>query len=229
MRDRSTTALIHELSSDLEAVRPIPRLREVVAGFAGLWLVNAAFAAWLRGPRPDLLTVFLHGPGYAAVMVGLLLVAAGGVVAGLAYAVPGREQVWRSSLIVLALGTALGVVPGALLAIYDPMPGSHPCELGTDMRCLMFTIVRAVFPCVALIAFLRRSNPERPSLGLAAMLIGSLAGAAVLSHLVCPESMPRHVTLTHAVGPVVVGAALAVPLALADRFGSSRLGRRFLR
>jgi hypothetical protein len=229
MRDRSTTALIHELSSELEPVRPIPRLREVAAAFTGLWLVNAAFAAWLRGPRPDLMNVFLHGPGYTVVMFGLCLVAIGGVMAGLAFAVPGREGVWRSGLMVLAAGGALGVIPGALLAIYDPLPGTHPCELGTDLRCLTFTVVRAVFPCVALVAFLRRSNPERPSFGLAAMLIGSLAGAAMLSHLVCGESMPRHVVLTHALGPVAVGAALAAPLALADRFGSGRLGRRFLR
>jgi len=219
MSDRSTTALIHDLASGLMAVRPIPRLREVAAGVAGLWLINAAFAAWLRGPRPDLSTVLAHGPGYAAILIGLLLLAGGGVLAGLAFAVPGRERMWRSGLVVLGLGAALGLIPGTLLAAYAPLPGTQPCELGTDLRCLMFTLVRAVFPAVILVAFLLRSRLERSTPGLAAMLIGSLASAAMLSHLVCPESLARHVALTHALGPLVVAGILAAPFALADRVG----------
>ncbi len=91
MKERRLDArrFIEALADDLTPVRPIARLRRIGAGVALVWLVVAAGALAVRGLRAELLSAMLESPAVGVIFVGLVLVAVGGVGAGLAASVPG--------------------------------------------------------------------------------------------------------------------------------------------
>ena len=105
-------SLIQELAANLSPVQRIPRLRRVAGWALLLAAATTALGLLVLGQRSDLLGLIGRDLGFSAALGGLALVAVGGVLGGLAAAVPGREPLAR-----LGLGLALA---GVLI------PAGHP-------------------------------------------------------------------------------------------------------
>ncbi len=98
MSREGTSELVERLSRELRPVQRIPRLRQAAGVVALLWLGVGALALALRGLRPDLLQQLQPASAFVVILMGLGLIAVGGVVAALATSVPGREGAARVSL-----------------------------------------------------------------------------------------------------------------------------------
>lgn len=208
-----TQSVIDALSRNLVPVRPIPRLRTALVGLSGVWAVVAGAGLWLHGLRPDLLSALLTSHGAAAVFAGLALVAAGGTLASLAMAVPGREPLAWSGLVLACLGLAAAAGLGTLLAAAH----SGAAPLRTHAGCLVTAGVLALPPAVALVWFSGRAAVYRPLLAMVAAAAGTAAFGAVVAQAGCAQQAAVHLLLGHALAPVFGVLVLTAPLLLALR------------
>jgi hypothetical protein len=220
---RSTEEMIRELSTELPPVKPLGRLRDTV--IAGLGIALPIFALWIynsglrrqfqRGESPDAI--------YLLVVCVSLLIATGGVVAGLAAAVPGREVAYRVGRNIFTLGFALG-----LLALgYQVASGatSFMDALGSSLSCIGGATVLGVPAALFAARFVNRGEAARPPLALAQVSIGGVGFSAAVVHLTCSHPDPAHLVLGHGLAPLMGGLVVLLGLSLA--FGLvSRLGRR---
>lgn len=203
-----TEERIEALVRELEPVRPIPRLRSVLA-LAAVLVPLAVFVLTLfggKGLRGPVAGATL--PVFVGILVGLLLVAGGALAAALARAVPGRERAGRRSAVVAVAGGVITFVAsgtGVLLA------GRGGVGLGECGGCIVHSVGLGVLPFVVVLGFVLRAFAER--LG-PAVLLGVLGGVALGSaavHLTCGSDQPMHWLLGHALGPIVLGLILAGP------------------
>ena len=213
MKERRLDArrFIEALADDLTPVRPIARLRRIGAGVALVWLVVAAGALAVRGLRAELLSAMLESPAVGVIFVGLVLVAVGGVGAGLAASVPGREAVVRGSLATGLLGVSLSAVVGGYLVLRGGAPLVPAAPISADVSCLSVALLLALPPALGALLFMARAAPYRQVLVCLFAATGSVALGALVVHLSCDCIHPRHLILSHALAPVAGALILTLP------------------
>lgn len=204
-----TERLVQSLASDLAPVRPLPPLRRALAVIALLGVAALGFAFWLRGASPQLFQVASSHPAYLCIWLGLLAVAAGGLVAALAGAVPGRQVEARTGAALMAAGALLAVVVGGLLAVTGAEPAAPPRAAGI---CLSLSLALGLPAAVVGLGFVARGWPARPLACLLAAAAGAGALGAFVTHMTCVQLDALHLMLGHLLGPLVGAALLAIPL-----------------
>ncbi|MEZ4333349.1 MAG: NrsF family protein [Myxococcota bacterium] len=209
---------IEALVQELEPVRPIPRLRTLLA--LALALVPLAVVAHfvfggpgLRGPVGA-----AERPVFVGLLVGLLLVAGGALAAAFARAVPGREAAGRR-------GGKLAVAGGALALLASGvgvgLVGRGEVGLAECIGCIRHAVGLGVLPFAVVIGFVLRAFADRFGPAILLGVIGGVALGAAAVHLTCGSDQPMHWLLGHALGPVVLGLILAGPaLLLVGRSGA---------
>ncbi len=210
MSRESTSDLVGRLSRELGPVRRIPRLRQAAGGIALLWLGAGALALALRGVRPDLLEQLQPTSAFVVILMGLGLVAVGGVVAALATSVPGRVGAARVSLALGFGGVMLAALGGAILVLREAGPAPLACPLKNDLACFTVACLLALPPALGVLAFVSRGALYRPLITVLVAATGAVALGALLVHVSCPESNPRHIILSHVLAPL--GGALLLTL-----------------
>lgn len=211
MNPRSTEHVIRELSERLQPTRRIPRLRTAAWGVALLWMLAAAVALAVRGLRPDLLALLQPASAFTAILLGLALVAVGGVVAALAASVPGREWAGRLGLGLGLLGVLLAAGVGGLLVVREAGAEVPACPFENDLACFSVACLIALPPALGVLTFISRGAPVRPLLAVLTAGTGAVALGALLVHMSCPETSPRHVILSHTLAPMLGGLLLTLP------------------
>ena len=200
---QSTDELIATLSGDLSRVEPLGRLREIALSVLGISLPFYLYWLVSRGLRHQFAAGELPDTVYFEVVGILLLLAAGGIVAGLASSIPGREMAVR-------LGQGLfvsGLVVGFLVLGFEWITGttslvegglsSLPCVTGAAMLSIPSTFLVTRF-------ILRGAAPDLP-VTLALACAGGMGIAAMVVHLTCPNPDAMHLMLGHALAPLVAG------------------------
>jgi len=206
-----TEELIQELAENLEPVRPIPPLRQVLVAILALWAAVACLGLLVLGTRPDLLDLVLAWRGAGAVFAGLGLAGLGGLIAALALAVPGREATVRAGLALGLVGMALAAGAGTLMLLRSPVVGEH-APLSGDLRCLGVACGVAFLPALAVVSLGGRAAPLRPLFLAWAAAAGTAALGAVVAQASCPFSDPQHIMWAHILAPGVGAVLLTLPL-----------------
>ena len=216
MSDEGTRDLIHELAGDLTPVQPIASLRATALAVLGAWLLVSAVGVAVMGMRPDLGELMLSPGGVAAIFASLAAAGVGGVVCALGLAVPGRERVARSGLVLGLLG--ISVSAGLASAMVAGSPGLSLADVGVmDMRCLTVACAIGIVPALGVVLFLGRAAPFRPLAAVLGAAAGTAALGAVAAEASCPLSDPLHMLLGHVLGPVAGVLVLTLPLLVALR------------
>jgi hypothetical protein len=206
---QSTDDLIFGLADDLPPVKQMARIREVL----GMALVASLPLSliWLAalGLRPDLRALDPLPPLFLPILAILVPMAVGGLISGLADAIPGREALMN---VARWIAIASGGAAFATLAFADV---GH---LGQHARGAIHCILGAAFlavPCVTLSArFVTKGAPARRGHAFFLACFGGMAVASFVVHLTCPDSASMHLVLGHALAPVI-GASIALAGVLA--------------
>jgi hypothetical protein len=208
-----TERLARELVRDLEPVRPLPRLRWVLAAVIGTWLAVAAGALLLGAWSP------LTGPGspwrdagFVAFFTGLLTTALGALAVGIASGVPGRGDLARLGRTAAQGGAVLALCAGLahlVLAAAHASQGELAQHLSCAGRACALGIVPAGFAC----AFLARAFPGRPLFAVVAATSGAVVLGAATVHAGCGLVTGTHWLLGHSLVPAAGAILLSLPLA----------------
>ena len=221
MSEPSTEQLIHDLAQDVPSVRRIPALRAVMTAVVAVWVIAVA-GMWIFGsPLLDLIrSIPWRDPKFASVLVGLSLIAVGATSAALATAVPGRERVASASGGAALLGVVLAL-GGGLWAVFGAAPRGA-ADLSGCLVCMSHAGALALLPGLVASLFLARAYARRPLLGAGFAVAGTVALGALVVHISCRGGGALHMLLGHALAPVFLGFALAVPIGLLVRYWSQR-------
>jgi hypothetical protein len=223
---RPTESLIRELARDLQAVRPIPRLRVVAAGLVAVWALAAAVHWLFGGPLPLVgKGSFWGDPAFLAVFVGLGFAAVGALLTAFASAVPGREAVARTSGQLALLGVALAL-GGGLWALAAAANGAPETPLAQHLSCAGRACALGIVPAVFACAFLARASTRRPVVAAGIAACGAVGLGAIAVHSSCSAGGGVHWLLGHALGPIAAAPLLAFPLAAVASRWSKRGGKR---
>lgn len=211
-----TRDLIRDLAGDLTPVRPLPRLRFVVAAVLLLWLAIGVVGVALRGLAPTFFETLAMPVSAGGIFAGLFVAGLGGVLAALALAIPGRERLARAAFALGGAGMAIAAGVGLALIARSPLV-EWRWPAGHDLPCLLTALVVGLVPALALGWFAGRAAPFRPL----AVALAAAAGAAALGGSVaqatCPAADPMHLMLGHVIVPALGAFALALPLLIAIR------------
>lgn len=215
MTQESSQRLIRELVADLSPVRPLAPLWVVLGGILALWAAMAAAALLLMGPRPDLAERIAGDSVYSAVTLGLGLAGLGGLAAGLAASLPGREALRLGTLTMAVSGLA---VAGAFclsaersLVAVDPM---------VDLACMFYATLLAL-PVVGFTSVRAlRGWILQPSRMAIISLLGAGSLGALIVHLTCPAGAAAHFLAAHLGAGPIIALLGAVPLSAALRRAS---------
>lgn len=215
---RDTDRLIESIVRDLVPARRIPALRLAVVGVLGVGFVAAALWIGLRGARPD-----LAGPGgnWSANLIGLGLVAVGGLLAAMASSVPGRHTATRVGLALAAVGVAL--CAGAWGWVAAGGAPAHPRWDGL-LSCTGAATLLAIPVGVVATLWIAWTAPRWPLASAAFASAGSVALGVSAIHATCPSDDPLHVLLWHALAPFSGGALLWLALVSLRRLAVRRFG-----
>jgi hypothetical protein len=218
---RSTEQLIHDLAQDVPPVRRIPALRAVMTAVVAGWVIAVA-GTWIFGsPLPDFVRSIPWGdPQFASVLAGLALIAVGATSTALATAVPGRDKIATASGGAALIGVALAL-GGGLWAVLDAPPRGA-ANLTGCLVCMSHAGALALLPGFVASLFLVRAYARRPLLGAGLAAAGTVALGGLVVHISCRGAGALHVLLGHALAPVLLGFALAVPVGLLVRRWSQR-------
>ena len=169
--------------------------------------------SWITGAWPRFgESAFWSDPISVAILIGLSAAAAGGVVAALAGAVPGREPLARAgrigagAAVVWSIGCGLWAVAGGeSAAAASPFAGIASC--------FAHALALAIPAALAVGFYLSRGAPQRGSIdaGIAAAAAAGLGAVAV--HATCGVGGGLHLLLGHCATPIVAGLLFALPLA----------------
>jgi len=208
-------ALIEELGRDLRPVRPIPRLRVVLAIAALLAIVGVIWRFSQVAPRADLASLLGESFPFTAIAAGLVLLAPGAALWVAGSNVPGRERVAEIGRAVSLAGGTLAL----LVAPFSVLLGAHdgarlPSE--ADVGCLIGSALVGVVPAVWLVVFTRWAAPSRDSLASGVGVAAGVAAGALAIHASCPASESWHWVFGHALAPLLA-ALVAMPLLLMER------------
>jgi hypothetical protein len=193
-------------------VRPIVRLRVAVVWVGVLWSAGVMVGVWLELLSWRPVDALLDSPVSLIVGLGLLATAAGGVIAALASAIPGRESASRHARAAATLGAAvtLGAGLGALTAAASAPPAGL---LAGSAGCLARGFGIGLLPVLAACLYVGRGFAPHPRVSLAWGAAGAVGLGSFAVHASCAMTGAHHVFLGHCLGPLFAGALLAVPLA----------------
>jgi len=209
MSDERSQRLIRELAADLRPVALFPQLRSLVASVVLLWASVAATVLLVLGPRADLAHVLASDRAYAAVVLGLTLAGIGGVLAGLAACVPGRE-----STRLAALTAAVSALTVAGVACLSSPSAASPTDLSSDLACVSYAALLSL-PLVAWISSRAlRGFIQEPSRVAVIALFGAVAMTALVVHLFCPAAASSHFLTAHLGAAPLVALIAGVPLSV---------------
>ena len=155
-------------------------------------------------------------PVFLVVLAGLATTAAGGILAALAGAVPGREGEARLGRRILGVGLLLaagGVLWGVGRA--DALEPALP--IASSLRCGGRAAALGLVPALVVCVFLARAFERRPLLGAACAALGALGLGAVAAHASCSGGGPLHLMIGHWLTPFGAALVLALPLSLLVR------------
>ncbi len=212
MPERPTDDLLAELTGDLEAVTPIPPVRRtlslVMAGLAAAVAVSAMLGFPAPGFAPG---IPWSSPAFLALFAGLAAVAAGGLAAGLAGAVPGRDAVVRLGVRVAGVGALLIVATVIALAL-QPGGLAPRLPLAATLACLARAVALAVVPALVACVAVARAFDVRQRSGAVWTCVGAGALGALVVHATCAATGAAHVLLGHVVEPALVAVAIGALL-----------------
>jgi hypothetical protein len=208
---RTTTELMQDLATDLAPVRRVPPLRLGLASVLAVWLGVFVIVGLVHEPWLAASLARTHGPAQILVVLGLIMAAAGGLIAALAGSIPGREATERNGFRAALAGLSLSGI--ALLAMALGVLGESTA-LAADAQCFSSGTLMGLAPAVTLWAFLRLGWVQRPRRDAGLALLGAFALGGLMIHSVCSYEGVRHILLGHASIPVVVAVLGAPPLAL---------------
>ena len=211
-----TREFVRELARDVSPVERIARLRTAALRVLAVWAGVTIVALSLRGLSASLSDPARMMGGFGAVLAGLSLVGAGGLVAALATAVPGREPTARAASGVLGFGLIVALGLGALLLRGDPSAAVPP-NLRSDLACLVLASVVALLPSLGALIYVVRAAPPRPVPMLWGIGLGCVGLGAFTAQLSCPDPALRHLLVSHALAPAIGSVVFLVPLWLGYR------------
>jgi hypothetical protein len=213
MTGRSTEDLSQQLVRDLSPVKPIARLRVAASLVVALSVAAAAAMGWMTGDWPRFgEAAFWSDPITVAVLLGLMVAAAGAVVAALASAIPGREPLARAGWI--SAGTAaVWVIGCGLWAVVGGESEFAASPLHWSASCFMYALVLAIPAALAASFYLSRGAPQRRLIASGAAAAGAAGLGAVVVHATCDAAGGFHLLLGHCLTPIVAGLLFALPLA----------------
>jgi hypothetical protein len=218
----STEQLVRDLARDVTPVRPIPRLRSVMTGVVAAWAIAVAGLLIDTAPSLDFVRGAAWGdPRFVAVLTGLGLIAVGATLAALAGAVPGRENVASACGGVALLGIALAAGGGLWAVVTVGVSPGEPA-LASGLACMSRAGVLALIPVGVASLFLARGFAQHPLVSAGFAVTGTVALGGLVVHVGCRVGGALHVLLSHALAPLLLGFALAIPIGLLVR----RWGRR---
>ena len=209
MSDPATDTMIRRLAAEAGPVRRIapPEWASllVVGMAAAIGAASLGPSAVLRGMQRSV----FEGGIESVVLVGLLVAAAGGIVAALAEREPGRDHSTRLGLTALAAGLGLAAIGAIAAACLEP---SGATSWDDHLRCLAKCSLLAAPPAALSLLLLSRSAPGRPRLAALAAGAGAAAFGAAIVHLACAGDGEPHRLAAQGLAPLL-GAALALPFA----------------
>lgn len=203
-----TDRLISRLVAGLEPTTRLPRLRWMAIGILLMGGAMVALKLTLSGLRLDVRMLSMS-PSYAAVLVGLLLISAGGLASALGASIPGRQSLGLCGIGALVGGTAalVGAALGLMFEAHQ-FGGLSLQGLGAGLSCLGNASLVAAAPALALGVFVLRAAPHHPLLALCAAAGGAAGIGASGVHLSCPSNGALHVLTFHALAPLLGGGIL---------------------
>lgn len=216
---RSTDALIRELAHDLPAVAPLARLRTTLVKVMLVFMPFAAAWIIMLGLRPDLRTEAVHDPTFLAVTALLILMSAGGLVACLAEAVPGRDAAARGGLAIAGVGASAALIAPIVLFVASA-EGFDVVAARSGLHCALGACALAIPAVVICARYISRGAPSSGWRAFALASLGTVALAAVIVHLTCPHPDPSHLVVGHGLAPLAAGALALAGLAVSSAIGS---------
>ncbi len=210
MNDRHE-ALILELASELQPVERLSTLRRVGAAVVGAALVNACL--FLGIPLALGTPVESQTAAELWTLAALLMLASGGLAFALASSIPGRFQVERAGLVVLAVGVAVAAA-GAPALRGAGLERIEAAWLAGTGVCTVAATLLAIFPAAILLRFAARAEPFRPAWTLAFGGLGALALGALPVRIACSFQGPLHALVAHLLAPLTGGLLLFLGLQL---------------
>jgi hypothetical protein len=229
MRGRRSEDFVRELSAGLAPVRPIPPLRRALTLVFATWGVAIATRWALGGPPPCVgIGCGWRDPLSWGLTIGLVLAAAGGIVAALAHAVPGRARLAAVGASALLVGLALALASSGFALLLETAPPRTP--LAAAAGCGTHAVLLGFVPAALVCRFAARAFERRPGRSAVMACLGGVALGAIVVQLSCGAGDPRHLLLGHALAPIGAALLLAVPSAallhrsLARRAATSAAG-----
>jgi hypothetical protein len=210
---KTTEALIHELTRDLSPVRPMPRLRVVWMSLGLAWVLVAGVTAWYE---EAVLNPWWDHPVAFGVLLGLVVTAVGATLASLAGSVPGLEKNASTGWRLLWVGLVMLTV-SALWGSLGQGVSLSGFDLADCIACSIYAVVFAVAPLLVASAFLLRGAAAKPGMTAGAAAIGAVSLGALAVHALCSDADGMHVLLAHFLLPLFVAALIAIPLGIAAR------------
>jgi hypothetical protein len=200
-----TDRLIADLAADLRPVRRVPPLWVPLAAAFALGALGLTGDAILGGGlRGDLAARLAAAGPYAAIALGLILAALGGLLASVAGSTPGRGTAARAGLGVLAAGLLCAFGWAVVLAPSLSAPGAP------EVACLRNSLILGALPAAAAALYGLRAAPRDRLWSLAAAALGGGAIGALATHLVCPAASASHWLWGHATTPLVAAAGVTL-------------------
>lgn len=206
--------LIDELAADLAPVERLPRIRWGLAGALGLWCLVFFAASWMHDPPVDVRARLASNGTWAAISMGLMLAALAGAIAGLAGAVPGREDLERRARWVGLGGLVLAVVVGVYATFVAIGVDRVEAPISQDAWCFAVGASIGLVPGAVLLAFVRQGHVLRPGRDAMLLLVGSFSLGALAVQVVCQHDGARHMLLGHAVMPLLLLTLAGIPLSV---------------
>jgi hypothetical protein len=213
MTGRSTEDLAQQLVRDLAPVTPIARLRVAASGVVALAVAAVVATGWITGRWPRLgEAAFWSDPITVAIGVGLLVAASGAVVAALASAVPGRESLVRTGLIV-AGSAAVGSIGCGLWAGAGAASEPAASLFAGSASCFVHALGLAIPAALAASFYLSRGVPRHRLVASGVAAAGAAGLGALAVHATCTVAAGFHLLLGHCLTPIIAGFVFALPLA----------------
>ena len=213
MTSRSTEDLTQQLVRDLPPVKPIARLRVAASVVVALSVAAVVATGWMTGKWPRFgEAAFWSDPITVAILLGLMVTAAGAVVAALASAVPGREPLARAGWISAGSAAVWSIGCGVWAAAGGESESAASLFAGSA-SCLAHALVLAIPAALAASFYLSRGAPQRRLIASGVAAAGAAGLGAVAVHATCSTGGGVHLLLGHCLTPIVAGLLFALPLA----------------
>ncbi len=222
---QQTEALLQRIVEDGPTCRPVPRLRVVVGGLAGLSAVIAAFYLHYGvGLRPDFALRLGGDLHFAGIWIGLLAMALGAGLWAVAGSVPGRAAVERVGRRIAIAGALLGFVLAPVAVLVHSGSAAFHAEIH-EFACMGGAFRVAALPGAALLGWVLWTAPARPVRTALCAALGAGALGALVVHGSCPNGDPGHWMRAHALTPLAAMAVAGLPVWGFGRWQAARRRR----